>query len=256
MDDQSTEPPRSEAPETNEAVLEAGRQPVHQPIFNVPPAIMASLALLTGIFLVQTYLLSPQVSEAFVVRFGFSPVRYVVPFADQGLEWLWSPVTYSFLHGGIEHIVFNSLWLAAFGTPVLRRIGTPRFVIFWIGSAAAGALLHALLNWGQPTLMIGASAVVSALMGAACRFAFARPSGHSHISDAAPPRLSVLGALSQRTVLVFTGAWLFGNLAIAVGLPLFGDLGAAVAWDAHIGGFLFGFLLFGLFDPVPAPAAR
>ncbi|MNL89229.1 hypothetical protein D3C87_2194220 [compost metagenome] len=51
-------------------------------------------------------------------------------------------------------------------------------------------------------------------------------------------------------MLVFTAAWFFGNLAIALGLPLFGDFAEQIAWDAHIGGFLFGFLLFGLFDPV------
>jgi membrane associated rhomboid family serine protease len=36
---------------------------------------------------------------------------------------------------------------------------------------------------------------------------------------------------------------------VALGLPLVGADAGEIAWDAHIGGFLFGFLLFALFDP-------
>ena len=60
--------------------------------------------------------------ETFLFTFGFIPARYTIPLAQQGLEWLWTPVTYSFLHGGVEHILFNGLWLMAFGAPVARRL--------------------------------------------------------------------------------------------------------------------------------------
>lgn len=62
------------------------------------------------------------------------------------------------------------------------------------------------------------------------------------------PRQSILAALSNRTVLIFTLMWLFGNVLIAVGVPLFGDVGGQIAWDAHVFGFLLGFMFFGLFD--------
>lgn len=254
MDELPSQPPRG-GPQRDDGLGLGPDNGGRQPIFNMPAPIVASLALLTLIYLVQTYVLSPAASQSFVVAFGFSPVRYAYPLSEQGLEWLWTPLTYSFLHGGVEHLVFNGLWLAAFGTPVLRRIGTFRFALLWLTSAVAGALLHAAVNWGQPTLMIGASAVVSALMGAACRFAFVKPTRFEAVLPGAHVRrLSVLEALRQRTVLVFTAAWLFGNLAIAVGLPLFGDIGQAVAWDAHIGGFLLGFLGFALFDPARRPS--
>lgn len=225
-------------------------RPEHQPrepVFNLPPAVLAALALIGGIYALQALLPAEQ-AEYIAVTFGFAPIRYAYPLSQQGLEWLWTPVTYSLLHGGLEHLIFNGLWLAAFGTPVVRRIGSARFVAYWIVSAAAGAGLHAVVNWGDMGLMIGASAVVSALMGSACRFAFTQRSRFAAPETAR--RLGIIESLRERTVLVFTGAWLFGNLAVAVGLPLFGELTAAIAWDAHIGGFLFGFLLFGLFDPV------
>jgi len=73
------------------------------------------------------------------------------------------------------------------------------------------------------------------------------------------PRLSVLQAMQSRTVIIFTLLWLVGNALIAVGIPLVGDGSQEIAWDAHIGGFVFGFFLFVLFDrklpeePVPHP---
>jgi membrane associated rhomboid family serine protease len=244
--DHAAQPP--EQPEED-----GGESPRRAPVFNLPPALVATLALLIFIFAGQSLLLSDDILERFYFTFGFIPLRYVVPLSQQGPEWLWTPVTYSLLHGSVEHIVFNCLWLMAFAAPVVRRIGTIRYVLFWIVSSTASAFLHAALNWGDATLLIGASGVVSALMGAACRFAF--PAEHSFAARPAHlnPRLSIAGAFRSRTVVMFTLFWFFGNLLIAFGIPLIGDGGQAVAWDAHIGGFLFGFLLFAPFDKQPPP---
>ena len=234
-------PPTDEPPET-------GTRPPN-PVFNLPTALVVTLAVLVGVHVVSTYMLSDDGYGWFVFTFGFIPARYALALSEQGLEWLWTPVTYSLLHGGIEHLLFNGLWLMAFGAPVLRRIGTVRFLVLWCVSSAVSAFGHALLNWGDVTVLIGASGVVSALMGAACRFAF--PSGGARYNPAFGhllPRQSILEALSNRTVLIFTLMWLLGNVLIAFGIPLVGDVGGEVAWDAHIFGFLLGFLFFGLFD--------
>jgi membrane associated rhomboid family serine protease len=217
------------------------------PIFNLPTGVLVALALVCGIYALQALVFSAALNDWITFEFAFVPLRYVYPLSEQSLAWLWSPVTYSLLHGSLQHLVFNSLWLAAFGTPVCRRIGELRFVVFWIVSAVAAAALHALVNWGEPSVMVGASGVISALMGAACRFAFggrmrAGPAGRE------PPLLSVPAALSDRTVLIFIVVWFLGNVAIAVGLPLMGSDSGAIAWDAHIGGFLMGFFGFRLFD--------
>ncbi|MGL4196448.1 MAG: rhomboid family intramembrane serine protease [Allorhizobium sp.] len=220
------------------------------PIFNVPTGILAALGIICGIHVLQEFFFSPSTNEWFAVEFGFSPVRYIYPLGEQTLAWLWSPVTYSLLHGSFEHLAFNSLWLAAFGTPVCRRIGETRFVLFWIVSSVAAAALHAVVNWGVPSLMVGASGVISALMGAACRFAFGdRQRSFARLRGHEPPLLSVGQALGDRTVRVFIIVWFLGNVAIALGLPMVGADSAAIAWDAHIGGFLLGFFCFSLFDP-------
>ncbi|MGE6740058.1 rhomboid family intramembrane serine protease [Allorhizobium pseudoryzae] len=222
----------------------------NQPAINLPPLLIAILALLIGLYLVETYLLDDETRYLLLYELAFSPLRYVYPLSSQGLEWLWTPVTYSLLHGSAEHLAFNSLWLAAFGAPVLRRLGALRFLLFWALSAAASAFFHAFLNWGQETVLIGASGVISALMAAACRFAFPRQGGGLARGDAHRlPRQGIVEALTNRTVFVFTLLWFIGNVLIAVGVPLVGDGTSAIAWDAHIGGFLFGYLLFSAFDP-------
>ncbi len=223
-----------------------------QPVFNLPGVLMVSLLLVVGIYVIDTYLLDEGLQSDVLIHFAFTPLRYIYPLSAQGLEWLWTPVTYSLLHGSLEHVGFNALWLAAFGAPVARRIGMVRYVLFWILSAAAAAFFHAALNWGQETVLIGASGVVSALMGAACRFAFPERGGYDRTFGHLYPRQSIVGAFRNRTVIIFTVMWLAGNVLIAVGMPLVGGGAGQIAWDAHIGGFLFGFLLFALFDPVPA----
>jgi len=224
-----------------------------EPIFNLPGILVATIAILVVIYAVQTLILPDDAIDWMMLTFGFIPARYVIPLSEQGLQWLWSPVTYSLLHGSVEHILFNGLWLMAFGAPVIRRIGTGRYLAFWILSSIASAALHAALNWGDPTLLIGASGVISGLMGAACRFAFPaqpRPGVPTHLN----PRLSIAETFRSRTVIVFTLFWLFGNALIAVGVPLIGDGSQAIAWDAHIGGFVFGFFLFPLFDRALPPS--
>ncbi|ODS57138.1 MAG: rhomboid family intramembrane serine protease [Agrobacterium sp. SCN 61-19] len=237
--------------DNDELVPERGaRSEENPPVFNLPTGILVALALICGIYAIQEFLLSPALNQWLAVEFGFSPIRYLYPLDEQSFAWLWTPVSYSLLHGSFEHLAFNSLWLAAFGTPVCRRIGEVRFVLFWVVSSVAAAALHAVVNWGEPSLMVGASGVISALMGAACRFAFGdRQRSLARLSGWQPPLLTVAQALADRTVRVFIIIWFLGNIAIAFGMPMLGGSTASIAWDAHIGGFLLGFFGFAAFDP-------
>ncbi len=223
-----------------------------EPAFNLPGSLVTALALLTFIHVVRTYLLSPQQDDWVLLQFAFISARYLPQFMAESLAWVWTPVTYSFLHGSWEHLIFNSFWMVAFGAPVVRRIGTARFVLFWCLSAAASVALHSLFHWGEMVVVIGASGVVSGLMGAAARFVFS-PSGRisrqfAHLNR----RLTIREALSNRSVLVFSAIWFLTNFAIGFGQMFAGGDGASIAWEAHIGGFLFGFFFFPLFDRLPA----
>ncbi|MCJ8051946.1 rhomboid family intramembrane serine protease [Shinella curvata] len=227
-----------------------------EPAFNLPGGLVFMLGVLTLIHVVRTYLLSTVADENVLLTFAFIPGRYTIPFAEQDLGWLWSPVTYSLLHGSWEHLIFNAFWMVAFGAPVVRRIGLARFFLFWCLSAIAAVAFHSALHWGAMILVVGASGVVSGLMGAAARFVFS-PSGRisrqfAHLNR----RLTISEALSNRSVLVFSGIWFLTNFLIGFGQIFGSAAGGTVAWEAHIGGFLFGFLFFPLFDVATADPRR
>jgi membrane associated rhomboid family serine protease len=109
--------------------------------------------------------------------------------------------------------------------------------------------------------MIGASAAISGAMAAALRFVFQQgaPLGLWRADgDGAPyrmPALSLLATLRNPRFLIFIGVWIGLNALFGFGsIPIGGGAGQEVAWQAHIGGFLAGLLLFNAFDPVtPRP---
>ncbi len=170
-------------------------------------------------------------------------------FVADGESNLWTLVTYSVLHASWEHVIFNSLWTLAFGAPVMQRCGVIRFFAFFAVTAALAAVFHAAFNPADVSVLVGASGAVSGLTAAALRFTVG-PSGFSvgpetWVRPAAP--LAV--ALANRNVLVFIAVWFGINLLAGLGIPL-GGADARIAWEAHVGGFLAGLLLFPLFDPV------
>jgi membrane associated rhomboid family serine protease len=96
---------------------------------------------------------------------------------------------------------------------VARRIGPFRFVVFWLLSALASAALFLVFHWGDQSIMVGASGVVSALMGAAARFAFGDRGGFRRDRAHLNRRLGIAESLTSRTVFGFlvvcSGFWPF-----------------------------------------------
>jgi len=65
------------------------------------------------------------------------------------------------------------------------------------------------------------------------------------------PAAPLLVALRDSRIIIFLVAWFGLNLLVAIGVPSLPGIEQSVAWQAHIGGFLAGLILFALFDPVP-----
>lgn len=231
-------------------------------MFNVPAVITALAALMLVIHGVRA-LLSEGADLDILALFAFIPARYdpsvltdgVLP-GGAGADY-WTFVTYALLHGNLTHIGVNLLWMVAFGSPVARRFGPVRFLAFFAITAAAGAALHLLTHPGELVPMIGASAAISGCMAAAIRFVFAtdgfeglRPDGFEAVVRRPAAPLSV--ALRDRRVFIFVAVWFAINIAFGLGAPMGAEAGT-VAWQAHIGGFLAGLILFPLFDPVVQP---
>lgn len=235
-------------------------QSPREPILTLPGALTAYVALLVVIHVVRA-LLPLDWNYWTIETFGFIPKRYdstllAVPLPGGAGAKVWTFLTYSLLHANISHILFNVLWLLPFGSAVARRFGAVRFFVFMAVTAAAGAAAHLVTHEHAIAPMIGASASVSGAMAAAIRFAFVQGSFLSFRrgdADAAAqvPALPLLRALRDPRVLGFLAVWFGVNIVFGVGSIAIGSEGASVAWQAHIGGFFAGLLLFSLFDPVP-----
>jgi membrane associated rhomboid family serine protease len=219
-----------------------------EPVFNIPAVLLWVLAILWLVQIVRVYLLTPAQDSALLVQTAFIPLRYATPLSQQSLAWLWSPLTYSFLHGSFVHIFVNSIWMVAFGAVVARRLGPWRFSAFWVATSVVAAASFLALNWAEPVPVIGASGVVSGLMGGAARFAFPRSGPFRRENAHFLPRVGILESLKNRMVMAYVLIWFAINFLTAFGFTPGAGAGVAVAWQAHIGGFLFGFLFFGLFD--------
>lgn len=139
-------------------------------------------------------------------------------------------VSHAFLHGGLLHIALNGVIFLALGGVLWRILGPARFAALFVVTAVAGAVTFGLMAEARGPL-VGASGVIFGFFGIfkAWEWRWIRFTG-------APP----------------TRFWgtIIGLTAINVILA-FGPLGA-VAWQAHLGGFVAGFAL----GPLLAPGRR
>jgi membrane associated rhomboid family serine protease len=159
-------------------------------------------------------------------------------------------ITYALLHGGWTHLAINGLTLTAFGAPVARRFGDARFLLFLAGCAIAGALAHDAFHRFDATPVVGASAAISGTMAAVVRFAFnpgSRLGENGAMSGRGPEAASLAELGGNRQAMFFLVVWFGVNFLLGV-FPEVGGVSETVAWEAHMGGFLFGLLTFGAFD--------
>jgi membrane associated rhomboid family serine protease len=236
-----------------------------EPVFNVPAVLVAVLAALVLVHAVRS-LLSQDAEIEVLLLFAFIPARYDTNILANA-AWpggvgadIWTFVTYSLLHADWMHLAFNSVWLLAFGTPLARRFGATRFLAFFAVTAAAGALAHLMTHFGQMVPMVGASGAISGAMSGAMRFAFQRGGpltfGGSDKSYRVPA-LSLVESFRDPRVLAFLAVWFGLNLLFGLGSVSLTGNEQPVAWQAHVGGFIAGLVLFSWFDPVgPAPEYR
>jgi membrane associated rhomboid family serine protease len=141
--------------------------------------------------------------------------------------WVWTFVTYMFVHGGISHILFNMLALFVFGLPVERQMGSPEFILFYLLTGILAGVFSFLvyLFTGSAVVLIGASGAVFAVQLA---YAVFFPDSIIYLWGLLPLRAPVM-------VLGFTGLELF--------LMLTGRAGN-VAHVTHLAGFGFAWIYF------------
>ena len=150
----------------------------------------------------------------------------IVIFPDKNI--LLSIIVSLFLHANFLHILGNlwSFWI--FGNNVEDKLGKIRFILFLIVSGVISIVGHSFLNVGNLNPIVGASGIVSALMGA---YLYLFPNAKLLV-------LVPFGVFFPTTIKAkyFMLFWLISQFIIAI-------QSNNISWEAHISGFLFGYLL-------------
>lgn len=177
--------------------------------------------------------------ERFIAAFGLVPVRLLdVPSLAQVLTIF----TSMFLHGGWLHLISNLLALYIFGDNVEDRVGHGRYLVFYLLCGLIAALTHIAFNATSPVPTIGASGAISGVLGA---YFILYP--RARVITLIP--LFIFPWFVEIPAVFYLGFWFLsqlfnGALSFGAGAQMYGG----VAWWAHAGGFLAGFLLVGLFQ--------
>jgi membrane associated rhomboid family serine protease len=229
-----------------------------QPIFNVPGIVLALLAMFCAVHILLWVVLPTSEGEWLMLALAFIPARMGAMAGElpggQTATYT-SFVTHQFVHGNLAHLAINSAWLLAFGSPIARRTDALRFLAFFLICGIAGALLYLAVNGTDQVVVVGASGAISGLMGAALRFIFRGGAlrGPAAIDGMRRvPLMTLAEALQDRRMLAIVVGWTVLNVLLAQGAGAFVEA-AGVAWEAHLGGFYAGLLLYGFFDRPPPP---
>jgi membrane associated rhomboid family serine protease len=210
---------------------------------NIPssrfPAVTLGIISLNVLVFFQELRLGPHLQD-FLLDHAVIPAAYTVPDIARQFslhEKVFSFFSSMFLHGGWLHLIGNMWILWIFGDNVEDRLGRARYLALYLAGGIAAALMHIITNAGSPVPTIGASGAIAAVMGAYFRFY-----PYAKVETLIPPFF--FGPTFVLPAVLFLGWWFLlqffnGTLSLGMHGPGF----SGVAWWAHVGGFLFGFIV-------------
>ncbi|MEL6960290.1 MAG: rhomboid family intramembrane serine protease [Pseudomonadota bacterium] len=141
-------------------------------------------------------------------------------------------VTYSFLHGGLIHLLVNIITLWSLSGPVVHRVGGRGFALLYGASIIGGAMGYAAFDTGLLP-MVGASGALFGLAGGLLAWSYVdRFTAHQG-----------LWPVAQAVVML-----------IGLNFLLWWATSGQIAWQTHLGGFITGWLFANLIDPRPSTA--
>src|SRR3989344_1304760 len=190
--------------------------------------------LIIGITIFVFYLqLTASDFEAFVFQYGFIPADFDMLNLTSYIPLL----SAIFLHGGFMHIFSNLWFLHIFGDNVEGRFGHIPYLLFYVITGVAAAFAQYVVDPISAIPMIGASGAISGVAGA--YFALFN---RSEIEAIIPIYFYI-----RRVTLpswFFLGYWFVIQVFNGFGsLVTFGSETGGVAWFAHIGGFVAGWII-------------
>jgi membrane associated rhomboid family serine protease len=173
-----------------------------------------------------------------VARAGVGAAHETAARGRTGTSWGISWVTAMFLHGGWDHILGNMLFLAIFGKNVEDAFGSLGYLVFYFAGGFAAMMTQTAMTllFGSAadaqTPNLGASGAIAAVLGA---YFVLYPNSHIR---------TFLGwFVVSIPAWFFLGGWFLYQL-VEANFGLFGTgSSGGVAFFAHVGGFVFGFIV-------------
>ncbi|HID39785.1 MAG TPA: rhomboid family intramembrane serine protease [Calditrichaeota bacterium] len=178
-------------------------------------------------------------AELFFAHFGLIPTELTS--GATMAKGIINIFTSMFLHGGFWHLASNMLYLWIFGDNVEYTMGHGRYLIFFLTVGIGAALLQVVMNPSSTIPMIGASGAISGVLGA-------------YLLKFPRNRISVLFffffiiRIVQIPAIIVLSLWFLFQIYNSFFSLIPGAAGGGVAYFAHIGGFLSGFLLIKVFE--------
>jgi membrane associated rhomboid family serine protease len=175
--------------------------------------------------------------ENVIMTWGFTPAHFVAV----------TLLTSMFLHGGIDHIFGNMLYLYIYGDNIEDRFGRWKYILFYLLAGLAAGLVHFLSEPGSLVPAIGASGAISGVLGA-------------YLAMFPRVKIRAIGPfymIYRIPAYVLIGFWFLLQLIFGT-ISLVGGIGSGIAFWAHIGGFAFGYLIGRLYRSrnVPQPPMK
>ncbi len=196
--------------------------------------VTIGLILLNVAIFWNTIALTASGIDPSLIGYTLIPARLLgdaqLPVELPGVSSALTLVSYQFLHGGWQHLLFNMLFLWVYGDNVEDALGHLRFIAFFLICGVGGGLLHSFIDPNSLTPTIGASGAIAGVLG-----------GYLLLYPRARLLVLAFGFIPLRLpALLVIGAFFAQDL-------IWGVTGSAavqgVAVWAHIGGFVTGAFL-------------
>jgi membrane associated rhomboid family serine protease len=210
------------------------------------PALTVTLIAANVVIFFYQFTLPVEAGRTFIYQFGTIPAVVLgsrsLPAALAAIPAPLSLLTGMFLHGGLMHLGGNMLYLWIFGNNIEDAMGRGRFLLFYVLCGIGAAAAQILGDPHSTVPMVGASGAISGVLGAYLLLF---------------PRAQVLVLvffffirLMYIPAAIVLGMWFV--IQVASGAAASGA-GSGVAWWAHVGGFVVGMMLVGLFKRPGTP---
>ena len=202
------------------------------------PYLTVGLIAVNTLVFVFAAMLGERTLQVLTFQYGYIPYEMMTSVEltpdIPASRWL-TPFTSMFLHGGWMHLIGNMLFLWIFGNNVEDYFGPIKFLGFYLLSGLAAVTLYTVFDSYSQTPLIGASGAIAGVMGA---YMVLHPNA----------RITALLFFFWIQIVQVPAKWVLGIWLIYQVIMSFTALGPSeggggVAWMAHVGGFVFGYVV-------------